>query len=121
MRVKFQKVKWKGVQVSKKMHNTAIEGLRDALEHILGEANKIVPHDEGNLQRDSGIELDKAKLQGAVWYGKGPAASYAKRLHEHPEYNFQKGREGKWLEKTFNQEEQKVLEFIANRLKKEMM
>lgn len=59
------------------------------------------------------VPLDKSILQGSghtgsdekgayVAYG-GPAADYAVRLHEHPEYTFQNGRKGKYLEDPLKQ------------------
>ncbi len=51
-----------------------------------------VPHDEGTLQNSGTVEL----IMGSVVVGYHTA--YAARLHEHPEYHFQKGRKGKYLE-----------------------
>lgn len=51
-----------------------------------------VPHDTGLLQNSGHTERkDDGVLVG---YNK----VYAHRLHEHPEYKFQKGRKGKYLE-----------------------
>lgn len=51
-----------------------------------------VPHDQGLLQSSASVEPEE---EGAiVGYNK----VYAARLHEHPEYRFQKGRKGKFLE-----------------------
>lgn len=51
-----------------------------------------VPKDEGVLEGTGVSDRDK---QGAYI---GYNTRYAARLHEHPEYNFQKGRKGKYLE-----------------------
>lgn len=51
-------------------------------------------------------------LTGVVSYD----TPYAVRLHEHPEYNFQGGREGKWLEKTVNEKSKDVLALLAREL-----
>jgi len=51
-----------------------------------------VPHDEGSLQNSGVVELDGEDV--AVGYRE----PYAARLHENPQYNFQKGRKGKYLE-----------------------
>lgn len=67
---------------------------------ILTVANEIlrlsqyeVPHDKGLLQNSGRVQpLNWEKAE--VGYNK----VYAARLHEHPEYNFQKGRKGKYLE-----------------------
>lgn len=51
-----------------------------------------VPHDEGSLQNSGVVE----EVDGDVVVGYH--MPYAARLHEHPEYRFQKGRKGKYLE-----------------------
>ena len=54
-----------------------------------------VPHDEGTLQNSGTVEV-------VVGYH----TKYAARLHEHPEYRFQKGRKGKFLEDPIIRNEQ---------------
>jgi hypothetical protein len=51
-----------------------------------------VPHDKGSLQNSGVVEPVGADV--VVGYHE----PYAARLHEHPEYRFQKGRKGKYLE-----------------------
>ena len=61
-------------------------------DEVLRLSGHEVPKDEGVLEGTGVADRDK---QGAyVGYNK----PYAARLHEHPEYNFQKGRKGKYLE-----------------------
>lgn len=51
-----------------------------------------VPHDVGTLQNSGNVETSGRDV--IVGYHE----PYAARLHEHPEYRFQKGRKGKYLE-----------------------
>ena len=51
-----------------------------------------VPHDTGQLQNSGHIE--DGQDEEIVGYNK----VYAARLHENPQYHFQKGRKGKYLE-----------------------
>ena len=51
-----------------------------------------VPHDKGTLQNSGTV--DEQGDDVVVGYH----TPYAARLHEHPEYRFQKGRKGKYLE-----------------------
>lgn len=51
-----------------------------------------VPHDEGTLQNSGTVEV---MPNGDVVLGYH--TPYAARLHEHPEYRFQKGRKGKYI------------------------
>jgi len=59
---------------------------------ILRLSQAEVPHDEGTLQNSGTVE----EVEGDVVIGYH--TKYAARLHEHPEYRFQKGRKGKYLE-----------------------
>lgn len=78
-----------------------IAGLPDATAHAnLDAAYEVmrlsqfeVPHAEGTLQNSGTVER---LPNGDVVVGYH--TKYAARLHEHPEYRFQKGRKGKYLE-----------------------
>lgn len=61
-------------------------------DELLRLSQAEVPHDEGTLA-NTGIS-DEDGDDHIVAYN----TPYAARLHEHPEYNFQKGRKGKYLE-----------------------
>lgn len=50
-----------------------------------------VPHDKGTLQNSATVQV----IDGAIVLGYH--TPYAARLHEHPEYTFQKGRKGRYL------------------------
>jgi hypothetical protein len=50
-----------------------------------------VPHDKGTLQNSGNVEqIDDYVVVGYH-------TPYAARLHEHPDYRFQKGRKGRYL------------------------
>ncbi len=51
-----------------------------------------VPHDEGTLQNSGTVEVMPG---GDIILGYH--TPYAARLHEHPEYRFQRGRKGKYI------------------------
>lgn len=65
----------------------------DVGEELMRLSSFEVPHDTGYLQNSGDVEL---RSNGDVVVGYHTV--YAARLHEHPEYNFQKGRKGKYLE-----------------------
>lgn len=107
------KIKWKNLEPAVKQ--AGMRALSDGAEHLLGEANKRVPHDEGNLQRSGIVSLDPNQGQANISYD----TPYAARLHEHPEYEFQEGREGKWLERTIEGPEgDRAMDYIAKEFKK---
>lgn len=108
------KYKWLGDKVKKEVAKQAGQALFKGSTHILNEANRIAPHDEGILTQTAGVEVDEKKLVAHIFY----TQKYAPRLHENPQFNFGKGREGKWLEKTMLNQHEKVLKFMADEIKK---
>lgn len=68
-------------------------GVRQIADEILRLSQFEVPHDTGLLQNSGHVENGLGDEQ-IVGYNK----VYAARLHEHPEYRFQGGRKGKYLE-----------------------
>lgn len=63
----------------------------DIGNEILRLSQVEVPHDKGTLQNSGDVESQGDTV--LIGYH----TPYAHRLHEHPEYRFQKGRKGKYL------------------------
>jgi hypothetical protein len=86
-----------------------------ALFEIAGEVMRLsafeVPHDKGLLQSSGSIEPDGDGF--IAGYNK----TYASRLHEHPEYRFQKGRKGKYLEDPIKTNLKVLLNYFGSKLK----
>lgn len=68
------------------------KALNDIANEILRLSASEVPHDTGMLQNTGHVEDNK------TYVNVGYNTVYASRLHEHPEFNFQGGRKGKYLE-----------------------
>lgn len=68
------------------------KGLSDVAEEIMRLSQREVPLDKGPLKDSGQVEPEGEGF--IVGYNK----EYAARLHEHPEYHFQGGRKGKYLE-----------------------
>jgi len=85
---------WQGDIVEDRSRKATVEALFEASEVLLEESDRDVPIDKGDLQISGQTSFDEEKLQSAVSYD----TPYAVRLHENPQYNFQHGRKGKWLE-----------------------
>lgn len=80
-------------------------------EHLLSEANKQVPHDEGTLERSGRASNDGKR--GAVSYD----TPYAVRQHEDLSLHHDGKGQAKWLELTMGQEATTVGQIIATRLR----
>lgn len=107
------RIVWRGRQVSAQVRRAAAEGLFDAAEFLLEEANRTVPFAEGTLARSGTPSVDAGSLTAAVSYD----TPYARRQHEHPEYRFQGGRRGKWLEKTLAEVGDQARQYVADRIR----
>ncbi|WP_206337686.1 hypothetical protein [Streptomyces sp. WAC 06738] len=83
------------------------EGLRRGLEHVLAESRKLVPLEEGTLERSSWVDVDG--LNGIVTYD----TVYAARQHEELTWRHLPGRSAKYLELPMNSERDVVLRLIA--------
>ena len=69
------------------------EGINKIANELLRISQKEVPHDTGALQNSGSTDERNEK---EVWVGYNKV--YAARLHENPQYLFQGGRKGKYLE-----------------------
>lgn len=90
----------------------AEEGLQRGLEHVLAESNKIVPLDEGTLERSGRVVRNG--LEGAVTYD----TVYARRQHEELTWKHLPGRSAKYLEIPMNRERDVVLRLMAVSLRR---
>lgn len=91
----------------------AEEGLQTGLEHVLAEAQKIIPLDEGTLRR-SGKVVMLDDLNGAVVFD----TVYAARQHEELTWRHLPGRTAKYLEIPMNTEKDVVLRLMQVSLRR---
>lgn len=89
-----------------KLPKAAQQGIHDVATEILRLSGFEVPHDTGLLQSSGAV--DDRKDESIVGYNK----VYAARLHEHPEYRFQKGRKGKYLEDPIKHNLKVFIEYV---------
>jgi hypothetical protein len=107
-------LKWHGDEIVKKIKSVENQALFEAAEYVLETANRTVPHQDGDLERSGKTSVDEKGRQAAVSYD----TPYARRLHEHPEYNFQGKGRGKWLELTMTEEKRKVRQYLKDSISK---
>lgn len=100
----------------KAIKDGAGKGLQLALEHVLTEANKTVPHDEGTLERSGFTSVDTAKGRGAVSYD----TPYAVRQHEDMTLHHDGKGRAKWLENTLTDEAGTVGDIVAQSIRNGM-
>ena len=105
--------RWDGRFVSQRVRQAAVEGLRDAAEHLLEYANRTVPIEEGTLMRSGQVDVDPETLEAAVSY----STPYAVRQHEDLTLRHDPGRRAKWLERSLQEREAAIREYIASRMR----
>lgn len=93
------------------VRKAASEGLADAAEFLLEEANRTVPIEEATLTRSGATDVDG--LQASVFYD----TPYAVRQHEDTRLRHDQGRRAKWLEMTMREQAKQVGEHIADRIR----
>ena len=91
------------------MREAAARGLALSAEHVLGEARKTVPLEEGTLERSGDVVTDPENLRAAVVFD----TPYAVRQHEDMTARHDPGRSAKYLENALNSETDTVREIIA--------
>lgn len=91
-------------------------GILESGEELLRVSRQEVPHDEGSLQGSGTVDpSDIAMPNPSVTVGYNKV--YAARLHEHPEFRFQKGRKGKYLEDPLRDNRDKFAQHVAEKIK----
>lgn len=113
---RFKIRNWRGPQVIEEKNRAVEQALYKGISHILNEANNIAPKDEGTLIQTSDVDVDPEAGTASAFY----VQKYAPRLHENPQYNFQGGRQGKWLEKTILSEGDRVRDIMANEIRERL-
>lgn len=97
-----------------RVNQASLKNMLEVGWEIVRLGNFQVPHDIGVLQTSGHAE---PTLDGAIV---GYNTRYAARLHEHPEYRFQKGRKGKYLEDPIKQNLSELLDYLGGRMKGEI-
>ena len=101
------RTRWRPEPVIARVGLASERGLHEGAEEVLERAQRIVPLDMGPL-RDSGtvsVEGDEAVVSYAT--------HYAAILHAHPEWDYQNGRDGRWLERAFEEGGGGIFERVA--------
>lgn len=90
-----------------------IHGENLAAERLLALTAARAPLDLGTLIGSGTVDPAKTPEDGAAVVYDTP---YAARLHEHPEYNFQGGRQGKYVEEPALQARDELGAIIAKKV-----
>lgn len=110
----------KGINQTKRNFGTLKSEMAGALDDALRETgDKVLELSESEVPFDKGILLASRaneKIGGKRYVGYH--TPYARRLHEHPEYNFQQGRKGKYLYDPVMRNNTQLVEFFSKKVEK---
>ena len=102
--------------VKAKITATALDALELGANTLIYEPSQaIVPLDEGPLQ-DSGAVIREGKTI-YVSYGTGESAAYAVIQHENLNYAHPNGRQAKYLETPFRQNQEQLISLVRGAIK----
>lgn len=106
--------KWSGDAAIAAVIKGAVMGLSDAAEHVLTEATKTVPLNEGILLRSGDTSVDKVRLQSSVYYD----TPYAGSVHEGPNRRWRRpDARAKWLQLTLQEQSGKITPFLEKAMR----
>jgi hypothetical protein len=97
-------------EIASKVDNISMQALEEMGDTLLNLSSAEVPHDEGTLQSSGSVVPGDNEVEV------GYHTPYAARLHEHPEYNFQGGRKGKYLEDPLKHNLSKWLDIFGKEM-----
>ena len=107
-------VKWYGAKASAAEKRGAARGLYLWAEHVLEEAVRVVPLQEGTLMRSGVASSDPGALRAAVSFD----TIYAVYQHEGLDFNHPRGRQAKYLESPLNASKAKGQALVAREIKR---
>lgn len=106
-------VAWYGDRAKQSARAGAELGLRRASEHVLTEANRTVPWDQGPLERSGNTDVDRRTFEASIYYD----TPYARRQHEELGWVHPKKGRAKWLELTLQEQASMVSQIVAKAMK----
>lgn len=110
------RVEWHGGIVTALLRRATVDGLHAAAEHLVGASRKLVPIQEGTLERSATASVDRERMRAAVSYD----TPYAVRQHEDLNLKHDNGRTAKYLERPMATENAVMRELIRARVRREL-
>jgi Minor capsid protein len=91
-------------------------GLRLAAEHLLREARRLVPHEEGVLETSGKTHFDSESHTASVSFD----TPYAVIQHEDLTFRHDTGRQAKYLEQPMNTEAEIMSALIQGEIRRQL-
>jgi len=98
MTLHIDRIDWHPEPAISAVEAAGSEGEERGGEHLLEAANARVPFETGELEDSGSIARDGEQV--VIGY----SAPHAVYVHAHPDWNFENGRSGRWLEEAIDEE-----------------
>ena len=106
---------WRGLRVAQQIRDKQVRALFEAVEFLRGESVAIAPKDDGPLIASAVSSVEPRGPDGPI-AAYSYDTSYAVAMHEGVEFNFQNGRQPKYMERVNLQHRDRTNEFLAERM-----
>src|SRR5690348_10580194 len=106
-------IQWRGDEIKQELRSSAIKGLSNAAEFLLGQSNQNIPIDEGTLKNSGNTSVDTDNLEASVSYD----TPYAVRQHEDLTLNHKNGRTAKYLENAYKDNINRIRDYLADAIR----
>ena len=100
-------LEWHGDRITAATEHAVEQGVFQAAEHVLTESNKIVPHEQGDLERSGSAQAEGNRAVVAY------TSVYAARQHEELGWRHNNGRQAKYLETALHAEGDTAMKLAA--------
>lgn len=108
------RVRWTGEEVIRATTRDGARALFAGADFILEKGNETVPYLEGILEASGHVSVDEARLVGVVSYD----TPYAVKQHEDITLRHTGKRRARWLVLTMQEQMYRVLQLMADQLKR---
>lgn len=98
------------------MRDAAVKALHEGGELILDDSNQIAPIDEGTLINSGKVSVDESNLTVVVSYD----TPYAVKQHYDLELQHTNGRQPLFLQTSLDKNRQRVIDHIADAIKRKL-
>lgn len=106
---------WRGAAIEEAKRRGIETALYMGGSHVLNKSTAKAPKDEGVLIQTAGVSVDVDAGKANIYY----TQKYAARLHENPQFKFQGGRQGKFLEEPLLSESDVIARIFGDALRGE--
>lgn len=109
----IDRMDWHPQAALAKLEDASRNAGETAGHHVLDTANRHVPYRSGELAASGEVRIEGDEV------GVGYGAEHARYVHAHPEWKFESGRSGHWLEEALAEDASDISGIYADAIRSE--